>query len=330
MSFYGSDRMIIAVMYRKNRNIEHQIKVGTVTVRDDAYDEAYMHAKGLMHAGYEVELVEWRHQPEEMTKIFESKKIDLVFNVSSYEEALFFETYKIPYVGTSAKMIALDKVQRKILCAYYGVKTANFQVAKSIRDIPIITLDYPVFVKPIHGRGSAGIDDSNIVYSYDELVPIVKRITEDMKQEAIIETYIQGKEVTVGVLGYDTIEVLPILEIKYSSGKTNSFEHKMNDHEIIECPTSLDVNTKKAITNMAKQVYRILEIKDFGRIDIMLDQNNTPYFLEVNTFAGLNLPDNQDNKAHIGYMGQMAIANGYNRATFLDIIVKSAQKRYQL
>ncbi len=322
--------MKIAVMYRKNRNIEHQIKVGVVNVRDDAYDEASMHAEGLMHAGYDVELIEWSHQPEQMRKTFQSKQIDLVFNVSSYEEALFFETYKIPYVGTSVKMIALDKVQRKILCAYYGVKTADFQVAQSISDIPIITLDYPVFVKPIHGRGSAGIDDSNIVNSYDELVPIIKRITEDMQQEAIIETYIQGREVTVGVLGYDTMEVLPILEISYSSGKTNSFEHKMNDHEIIHCPASLDEDTKLAILNMAKQVYRILDIKDFGRIDIMLDQNNTPYFLEVNTFAGLNLPDNQDNKAHIGYMGQMAIAAGYNRGSFLDTIVKSAQKRYQL
>jgi len=322
--------MRIAVLFRKNRNIEFQKKLGTVHVRDDAYDEAAMHAQGLERAGYAVELIEWIDDALTMTSVLSEKQFDIVFNVSSYQEAQYFEAHKIPYVGTSTQTIGLDKVQRKILCAYYGVNTAPFQVATSVLDIPVIHLEYPVFVKPIHGRGSAGIDDSNIVHTYEELLPIVQRITEDMHQEALIETYLQGREFTVGVIGYDNVEVLPIVEIKYSNGKTNSFEHKMNDNEIIECPAVLDETTQQAIKDMAKAVYQILDIKDFGRIDVMLDHNHVPYFLEVNTFAGLNVPEGQGNRAHIGYMGHMALSAGYDRSAFLKRILESALHRYHL
>ena len=133
---------------------------------------------------------------------------------------------------------------------------------------------------------------------------------------------------TIGVIGYENVEVLPILEIGFSSGKTNSFTHKMNDLEIIHCPANLDASTEKAIRDMVKRVYEVLNIKDFGRVDIMLDKNNTPYFLEVNTFAGLNLPSAEDKSAHIGYMGYMAIQAGYDRKSFLDRIVQSAVNRY--
>jgi D-alanine-D-alanine ligase len=320
--------MKIGVLYRKNRNIEFQKKVSKAEIYDDAYDEARMHASGLQDAGYEVELIEWNNNPIIMNQKITSKSIELVFNASSYQELVFLETFKIPYVGSSSRIVGTDKVQRKILCSYHGVNTPNFQIAKSITTIPEITLRYPLFVKPINGRGSSGIDDSNIVYTYDQLLPVVKRITEDMNQDALIEEYIEGREFTVGVIGYDTINVLPILEIELSSGKTNSFEHKMKDLEIITCPAIIDSKIVENINNMVKDVYKILDIKDFGRVDLILDKNNTAYFLEVNTFAGLNLPQENDKSAHIGYMGYMAIKAGFDRKEFLNRIVTSAINRY--
>lgn len=320
--------MKIAVFYRENRNIEHQKMVSDHPIHDDAYDEARLHAQGLLEAGYDVDLIKWTRNPIQMAETLKVKKIDLVFNVSSYDEIIFLETIKMPYVGTSSKIVGTDKVQRKIICAYHGIKTPKFQVAKSINNIPEINLDYPLFVKPLNGRGSSGIDDSNIITAHEHLLPVIKRITEDMHQVALIEECIQGREVTVGVVGYENVEVLPILEIGFSSGKTNSFTHKMNDLEIIHCPANLDASTEKTIRDMVKRVYEVLNIKDFGRVDIMLDKNNTPYFLEVNTFAGLNLPSAEDKSAHIGYMGYMAIQAGYDRKSFLDRIVQSAVNRY--
>jgi D-alanine-D-alanine ligase len=322
--------MKIAVFYRENRNIEFQKKISNEPIHDDAYDEARMHAAGLTEAGYDVELIKWNNNPLKMYELIKEKSITIVFNVSSYDEIIFLETFKIPYVGSSSKIVGTDKVQRKILCSYYGINTPKFQIANSINDIPKITLNYPLFVKPLNGRGSSGIDDSNIIESYEQLLPVVKRITQEMNQAALIEEYIQGKEVTVGVIGYANIEVLPILEIEFTNGKTNSFEHKMKDLEIITCPAKLDELTTQRINKMVKDVYKVLDIKDFGRVDIMLDKNNTPYFLEVNTFAGLNLPQIDDKSAHVGYMGYMAIKAGYNRPKFLDKILLSAFTRYGL
>lgn len=322
--------MKIAVFYRENRNIEHQKMVSDEPIHDDAYDEARLHAHGLLEAGYDVDLIKWIHNPVQMAETLKVKKIDLVFNASSYDEIIFLETIKMPYVGSSSKIVGTDKVQRKILCAYYGIKTPRFQVAKSIDEIPEIHLNYPLFVKPLNGRGSSGIDDSNIITTYEQLFPVIKRITEDMHQVALIEECIQGREVTVGVIGYEDVEVLPILEIGFSSGKTNSFMHKMNDLEIIHCPAELDEATENRIREMVLYVYKVLEIKDFGRVDIMLDKDNTPYFLEVNTFAGLNLPSAEDKTAHIGYMGYMAIQAGYDRKQFLSKIIESALRRYSI
>lgn len=320
--------MKIGVLYRKNRNIEFQKKVSIVEIQDDAYDEARMHSLGLVEAGYNVELIEWNDDPIKMNHTIKSNNIDLVFNASSYQELIFLETFKIPYVGTSSKIVGTDKVQRKIICSHHGVVTPQFQISKSIDTIPEITLKYPLFVKPLNGRGSSGIDDTNIVYNYEQLLPVIKRITEDMNQDALIEEYIEGREFTVGVIGYDEIEVLPILEIELSNGKTNSFEHKMKDLEIITCPAKIDSNTMEVINKMVIDVYKILNIKDFGRVDLILDKNNVPYFLEINTFAGLNLPQEIDKSAHIGYMGYMALQAGYDRKNFLNEIVKSAIRRY--
>ena len=109
--------MKIGVLYRKNRNIEFQKKVSKAEIYDDAYDEARMHASGLQDAGYEVELIEWNNNPIIMNQKITSKSIELVFNASSYQELVFLETFKIPYVGSSSRIVGTDKVQRKILCS---------------------------------------------------------------------------------------------------------------------------------------------------------------------------------------------------------------------
>lgn len=323
--------MKIGVFWRTNRNIEFQKKISTEKIVDDAYEEAKMHQEGLIEAGYDAVLIQWEKDPIKMGRLMKSESIDLVFNASSYDELLFLETFNIPYSGSTSKTVGMDKVSRKIIASYYGVNTPKFQIAYSKEDIPRITLNYPLFVKPLNGRGSSGIDDSNIIEKYDQLFDVVKKITEGIGQPALIEEFIVGRELTVGIIGYSHPIVLPLLEIRYTYGRTNTFEHKMLDQEIITCPMTLDPQTEAIVKQMALNAYRVLGIADFGRVDMMLNQNNEPYFLEVNTFAGLNLPGVNDSQtAHIGYMGYMAVQQGFDRATFLDTIVKSTMERYGL
>jgi len=322
--------MKIGVFWRKFRNVEFQKKIATEEVQDDSYHEAYLHYTGLKAAGYDAVMIEWTYEPLPIYNQILVEKVDLVFNVSCDEEIIFLETFNIPYTGSHINIVGADKVFRKIIVSYYGVPTPKFVIAKSIADIPDITFRYPLFVKPLYGRGSAGIDDSNIIESPEQLPGVVKKITEGVGQPALIEEFIEGRELTVGVIGYTIPEVLPILEIGYSFSRTNTFEHKMLDQEIITCPMVLTKEVEERIKELALSVYKVLDIRDYGRIDMILDKDNVPYFLEVNTFAGLNMPEeNVEKTAHYGYMGYMAKERGYSRAKFMEKIVESAIERYR-
>ncbi|MGB4590187.1 MAG: ATP-grasp domain-containing protein [Clostridiaceae bacterium] len=322
--------MKIGVFWRKLRNVEIQQKISTGEVQDDSYHEAYLHYTGLKNAGYDAVLIEWTYDPLATYNQILLENVDLVFNVSSDEEIIFLEAFNIPYTGSHITIVGADKVFRKIIVSYYGVTTPKFVIAKSKDSIPDFDLKYPLFVKPIYGRGSSGIDDSNIIESPEDLPSVVKKITEGIGQPALIEEFIKGRELTVGVIGYKDPEVLPILEIGYKFTKTNTFVHKMMDQEIITCPMVIPSDVEERIKAQALRIYQVLDIRDFGRIDMILDKDNVPYFLEVNTFAGLNMPEeNVEKTAHYGYMGYMAKERGYSRAEFLGKIVGSTIERYR-
>lgn len=322
--------MRIGVFWRKFRNVEFQRKIATDELHDDSYHEAYLHYTGLKDAGYDAILIEWTYDPLVTYNQILLESVDLVFNVSCEEEIIFLEAFKIPYTGSRINVVSANKVLRKIIVSHYGVPTPKFVIAGSKTAIPDIPFHFPLFVKPLYGRGSAGIDDSNIIESPEELPSVVKKITEGIGQPALIEEFIEGRELTVGIIGYKDPEVLPILEIGYSFGRTNTFEHKMMDQEIITCPMALPSDVEARIIELALSVYEVLDIRDFGRIDMILDKDNVPYFLEVNTFAGLNMPEeNVEKTAHFGYMGYMAKERGYSRAEFLRRIVGSTIERYR-
>lgn len=323
--------MRIGVFWRKFRNVEFQRKITAEELHDDSYHEPNLHCTGLKDAGYDAVLIEWTYEPLVTYNQILLENVDLVFNVSCEEEITFLETFQIPYTGSGIHVVSKDKVTRKIIVSHYGVPTPEFVIARSKAEIPDIPFKLPLFVKPLYGRGSAGIDDSNIIDSPEELPVVVKKITEGVGQPALIEEYIEGRELTVGIIGNKNPEVLPILEIGYSFGRTNTFEHKMMDHEIITCPMALPSSVEAKIRKLALKVYEVLDIRDFGRIDMILSKDNVPYFLEINTFAGLNMEeDNVEKTAHYGYMGYMAKERGYTRAEFMGRIVESTIERYRL
>ncbi|MDI3481250.1 MAG: D-alanine-D-alanine ligase [Tepidanaerobacteraceae bacterium] len=220
-----------------------------------------------------------------------------------------------------------SKAARKKIVAYHKLPTPGFFVADSPDRIPEHSLKYPLFVKPLRGRGSAGISEENIIKRPEDLPCVVAKITEKIGQPALVEEFISGREITVGIIGYEEPKVLPILEIEYNSTITNTFEHKMLDREIIHCPAKLSPEEQDRIIDTATKIYKALNAKDFGRIDMILGRDGIPYFLELNTFAGLTM---SSGRAHNGYMGYMAEALGMTAAEFIGSIIESAIKRYGL
>ncbi len=326
--------MKVGVLWRKYRNVEQQMRLTPDKVYDDAYEEAYHHYTALQEAGYDACLIEWKKDPRETYRTIRKEKVDIVFNASSLKEVVFLETFGIPYVGSGLDLVAMDKAKRKEIVAYNKLPTAKFVVANDPDNIPPINLKYPLFVKPVKGRGSAGITEENIVYRYEDLPRVVRKITAKIGQEALIEEYIEGREITVGIIGYENPMVLPVVEIEYNSAKTNTFEHKMYDLEIIHCPARLSAEEEELVKDTALKIYKALNAKDYGRIDMILGKDGVPYFLELNTYAGLTMDSSRDEdgnmKIHHGYMGYAAKAQGFTKGQFIGKILESAIERYGL
>jgi len=336
-----SDIPQIAVLWRAGRNVEWQSKYLGDAMPDDAYEEALLHVEALRQAGHDARPVRWR--PGDlagMLRELSPDRMDLVFNASSLEEVAFLEAAGIPYAGSGLDLTSLDKATRKKILVYHGIPTAPFFVVASgaragaglvplsaLADgwQPPQSLSYPLFVKPIRGRGSSGISDESIVEDVQSLRRQCERIITRLGQGALVETYIPGREVTVGIIG-DPPRVLTPLEIEYNQALTNTCEHKM-DNEIMHCPARFEESNLERFKAVALSAFRALGARDYGRVDMMVDSEGRPWVLELNTFAGLQIVTGREKHLHASYIGEMARDMGLTAAEVVGAIVEAAWKR---
>jgi D-alanine-D-alanine ligase len=322
----------IGVLWRPERNINLEKEFAPEDVKDDAYEEAFQHGKALSDAGYETTLIQWEKEPMKTIQQIRKKKVDFVFNAASDEEVALLEIMKVPFAGSGLDLTPTDKAIRKQVIAHHGIPTPDFVVVRDPENIPEVNIQYPLFVKALRGRGSAGISEDNIVENRNELEKAVRKIITTTGQAALVEKFIEGREISVGVVGYgESTRILPLLEIGYNGTRTNTYEHKMNDVEIIHCPAKLDEETERLIKETAQKIFKVLNARDYGRMDMILDRSGVPYFLELNTFAGLTMaPEKGENYVHNSYMGFMAEAAGMTRSDFIGCIMDAALERNKL
>ena len=321
----------IGLLNKKRGNYKIQEKlIGADNVVDETEAEVEHHEQSLTQAGYSVCQIHWG--PNFINDL-QALQVDLVFNVSSLVEASILEELEIPYVGSDTFTIAIatDKSVAKRLWQQAGLPTSPFCLARSEKDCKVFRDDppfeYPLFVKPVAGRGSAGINDASVVHNYDQLVSEVVETLETMSQPVLIEKFLRGREITLGVLGNRNARTLPPLEIVYRRGDiTLSFEKKELDNDSFLCPARLTAQETQMMQQLALRAYRVLGFKDFGRIDTILTEEG-PFLLEGNTFAGLMCTPKE--KPH-SYIGFMARAEGKDGKDLLDEIIQSAVKRLSL
>jgi D-alanine-D-alanine ligase len=321
----------IGLLNKKRGNFKIQEKfAGADNVVDETYKEVAHYKQALIDAGYEVCTINWG---EFFIKDLMDNKVDLVFNVSSMAEAAILEDLEIPFVGsdTASIAVATDKSLAKKIWESEGLQTSPFHVAKSVEDCSGFKdnppFDYPLFIKPVAGRGSAGIDDNSIVENFEQLVKGVEERLNTIKQPVLIEKYLQGTEITFGVIGNgDDIEVLPPLEISFNGeARFLTFDKKEIDDDSFFCPARLNDAEMSKIKEFAKKAYRAIGFKDYGRIDTILTKEG-PFLLEGNSFAGLMCTPKE--KPH-SYIGFMAAATNMSASELIDKIIKSALKRYK-
>ena len=325
-------KLKIGLLNKKRGNFAIQEKlVGAANVVDETDAEVEHHEQALTEAGYSVYQIHWG--PDFINDL-QASQVDLIFNVSSLVEAAILEELEIPHVGSDASTMVVsgNKSLAKRLWQHAGLPTSPFHVARTERDCKVFRdtppFAYPLFIKPVAGRGSAGINDASVVDNYDQLVSGVVERYETIGQPVLIEQFLQGRETTLGVLGNDEdARVLPPLEIVYREGDiTLTFEKKGLDNDSFLCPAPLTAEETKMMQQLALRAYHVVGYKDFSRIDTILTKEG-PFLLEGNSVAGLMCTPQE--KPH-SYIGFMARAEGKGGEDLLDEIIQIAIKRLSL
>jgi D-alanine-D-alanine ligase len=212
------------------------------------------------------------------------------------------EMLGIPYTGSDPLTLAatLDKDCAKRLAASAGVSVPKGLIVSRNDESALAgrsRLNFPVIVKPAWEGSSKGIRNKCLVEEPSDLAGVVGSLLQDYDQPVLVEEYIQGDELTVGMLGNDPPRVLgvmrvlpnvPVERFVYSLEVKRDFERQVR----YECPPPYNAAQTKAVEAAALRAYRALGCRDVARIDFRL-REGTPYFLEVNPLPGLN-PDYSD------------------------------------
>jgi D-alanine-D-alanine ligase len=266
--------------------------------------------------------------------------VDVVFNLcedingnsqSEINIPAVLNLLNIPYTGSDifGLIMTNDKCKTKHILVREGIPTPRYRIYHSSQKISY-PLKFPAIVKPNNEDGSFGIDSGAVVRNKEELEKRVAFILEKFRQPALVEEYIDGREFNVSVFGnHPNIEVLPISEILYqdfpgdkpkiadynAKWLESSFEYT---HTPVKCPAELDIHLEEKIKAMTIKCVRIFGCRDYGRVDIRLDQKGKPYVIEVNA--------NPDLSPKAGYIRSF-LASGRSYEDFINSLVKWAAER---
>jgi D-alanine-D-alanine ligase len=309
--------MEIALVYNvkkksENENVDQVSFNKEINKFDDRYaewddEETILAIKSALEVKHKVTLVE--ADDKAYNKLSDNKP-QFIFNIAesignSCREALMpsiFEMLKIPYTGSDPLTLnlCLDKARTKEILSFYKIPTPTFQIIDKNSIDKLNFSSFPFIVKPLHEGSSKGIYNSSYVSNQKELKDEIDRIISVYNQPAIVEEYLSGREFTVALLGNsNTINVLPIIEFDFSllpkeANKIYSYEAKWVwdtvDNKlsgIHQCPAKISDELKIEIENLSKKAFKVLNCRDWCRIDIRLDKNDVPNIIELNPLPGI-------------------------------------------
>jgi D-alanine-D-alanine ligase len=293
-------------------------------------------AAALGQAGHKVTFLEG---DESLYGRLQRGYFDIAFNIceghrgdsrESHVPAML-EMLGIPYTGSKVLSLALtlDKPMAKRILAFHGLPTPAFQVFDNPDEPLDPCLSYPLFVKPVGEGTGMGINGNSAVRNEGEMRRQLHWLTDTYKQPALVEEFIEGREITVGVVGNEPLHVLPPLEIELSRCPpeergiyTGRIKSELPELPFYICPTALTEAQEDELKGLAAAAFRALNCLDVARVDFKLDANHgeKPYILEVNPLPGLS-PGVSD-------LVFEAEAEGMSHAQLINAILDAALERY--
>jgi D-alanine-D-alanine ligase len=297
------------------------------------------------------------------TTLFETLpklKPDICFNIceSHFGDAreaqvpAILEMLRIPYTGSQVLTLALtlDKPMTKRVLAWHDLPTPAFQSFERLNEPLNPDMHFPLFVKPSREGTGMGVSGESIVHNEEQLRVQLRRIFDRYDQPALVEHFIEGRELTCGVVGnlYNPVArripdnedapriqrgltFFPIMEIdmgKYPAEEAGIYTSRIKVDLVHDfhwiCPAPLTPEQVEQIEWLTAAVFRVTGCYDVARVDFRLDakDNNKPYILEINPLPGLN-PEYSD-------LCIEAKAGGWSYEKLVNTILDEALERYGL
>ncbi len=277
--------------------------VGTVQEEMDAL------VGGLREARFRVDIVNVEDDLDRMLSAIRFYRPDAVFNLVEYfhddpiQEAYvagFYEMMGVSYTGNRAITLATcqNKYRTKLLLEAAGLPTAEFFLATKL---PVPTdhgLEFPLIVKPAFEDASGGIEPASVVLDHDALAARVAHVLHDFGTPALVEEYIEGREIHCAILGNHPPEVLPLFEMEFDAGNDESgnwrpqiisFRAKWDPYsrdfyqmDAVVPPRDLDPGVEAYIREVAVSAFQAVRCRDYARVDMRVAPDGQPFILEIN------------------------------------------------
>lgn len=282
--------------------------------------------------GYEVRRI--GHVRALCAKLVAGDRWDLVFNICEgvhgrsreAQVPCLLEAFGVPCTFSDPLVCAvtLDKAVAKRLVRDAGLNTPAYHVVHSMADVAGVNLKYPLFAKPIAEGTGKGITQASRITTVSELTEVCGGLLRTFKQPVLVEEFLPGREFTVGVLGTGekarAIGTMEIHILPQVGGAVYSSETKEYCEALVKYTRLADGPLWLAVQRLAVDAYRTLECRDAGRVDIRLDAEGKPSFMEVNPLPGLH-PNHSD-------LPMIATQEGISYKELIGSIIQSAWSRY--
>jgi len=263
-------------------------------------------------------------------------KPDIVFNlleefqgIVTYDQHVvaYLELLKQPYTGCNPRgmMISRDKVLSKQVLAYHRIPTPRFALLPRGRRCRIPRrLQYPLFVKSATEDASLGIAQASVVYDVQKLTERVEFIHDQINSDALVEEYIEGRELYVGVLGNQRLRTFPVWEMDFGTlpelmagiaTRKVKWDRQYQSKHGIRTARAKDLpnGAEAQFDRMAKRIFRALYMSGYARMDFRMRPDGSIFVLEAN--CNPNLSYGED-------FAESAAAAGVPYGNLLELIMR--------
>jgi len=261
----------------------------------------------LRHLGHATDRI--GHSRQLISRLAKGDDWDLVFNIAEglcgiareAQVPAILDVYGLAYTFSDPLVMALTlhKGLTKTVVAAAGIPTPRFAVVHSPAEIERIDLPFPLFAKPVAEGTGKGISPASKIDDRVALASVCKELLNRYQQPVLVETYLPGREFTVGITGTGdgavALGTLEIVLLAEAEANAYSYVNKERCEELVEYRLAhADRDEQvRAAESVALNAWKVLGCRDAGRVDLRCDESGQPSFMEVNPLAGLH-PEHSD------------------------------------